>query len=170
MALRTGGARRGGRGESLNHTLKLLVYYFGFERGLSRRFNLAWLKPSPRALGLWRESVWLLLGSRPRRWAGRSVWVFLAPGHFAAKTPADECWIVLDFLGFSRPNLDFSMGYEAFSGKNFSLSSSAGAETPIDRLPVDQAVQQVQDMGLGRGAGLQSQFDGGEHGLLVVLE
>ena len=108
--------------------------------------------------------------------AGREVgpvdpfWVFLAPGHFAAKTPADECWIVLDFLGFSRPNLDFSMGYEAFSGKNFSLSSSAGAETPIDRLPVDQAVQQVQDMGLGRGAGLQSQFDGGEHGLLVVLE
>src|ERR1700722_1627061 len=68
--------------------------------------------------------------------AGRDVgpvdpfWVFLAPGHFAAKTPADECWIVLDFLGFSRPNPDFSMGYEAFSGKNFSLSLSAGAETP----------------------------------------
>jgi hypothetical protein len=36
----------------------------------------------------------------------------------------------LDFLGFSRLNLDFSMGYEAFSGKNFSLSLSAGAETP----------------------------------------
>ena len=74
------------------------------------------------------ESVWLLLGSRPRRWAGRSVWVFLAAGHFAAKTPADACWIVLDFLGFSRPNLEFSMGYEAFSGKSFSLSLSAGAE------------------------------------------
>ena len=68
--------------------------------------------------------------------AGRDVgpvdpfWVFLAAGHFAAKTPADECWIVLDFLGFSRQNLDFSMGYGAFSGKNFSLSLSAGAETP----------------------------------------
>src|SRR3984957_146613 len=66
--------------------------------------------------------------------AGRDVgpvdpfWVFLAPSHFAAKTPADECWIVLDFLGFSRPNLDFSMGYEDFSGKNFSLSLSAGGD------------------------------------------
>ena len=76
------------------------------------------------------ESVWLLLGSGPRRWSGRSVLGFLGPGRFAAKTPADECWIVLDFLGFSRQNLDFSMGYEDFSGKNFSLSLSVGAETP----------------------------------------
>src|ERR1700735_654019 len=37
-------------------------------------------------------------------------------------------------------------------------------------LSVDQAVQQVQDMGLRRGAGLQRQFDGGEHGLFVMLE
>src|SRR3984957_19460639 len=37
-------------------------------------------------------------------------------------------------------------------------------------LPVDQAVQQVQDMGLGRDAGLQRQFDGGKHGLFVMLE
>src|SRR5271170_1071722 len=37
-------------------------------------------------------------------------------------------------------------------------------------LPVDQAVQQVQNMGLRRGAGLQRQFDGGEHGLFVMLE
>ena len=36
----------------------------------------------------------------------------------------------------------------------------------IDRLSVDQSVQQVQD----RRAGLQRQFDGGEHGLLVMLE
>src|SRR6185437_13054705 len=34
-------------------------------------------------------------------------------------------------------------------------------------LPVDQAVQQVQNMRL---RWLQRQFDGGEHGLLVVLE
>ena len=40
----------------------------------------------------------------------------------------------------------------------------------VDRLAVDQPVQQVQDMGLGRHAGLQRQFDGGEHGLLVVLQ
>jgi hypothetical protein len=34
----------------------------------------------------------------------------------------------------------------------------------------DQAVQQVQNMRLRWRAGLQRQFDGGEHGLLVVLE
>ena len=36
-------------------------------------------------------------------------------------------------------------------------------------LPVDQSVQQVQDMRLRRDAGLQRQFDGGEHGLFVML-
>src|ERR1700678_1184825 len=40
----------------------------------------------------------------------------------------------------------------------------------IRRLPVDQSVQQVQDMRLGRRAGLQRQFDGGKHGLFVMLE
>ena len=40
----------------------------------------------------------------------------------------------------------------------------------VDRLAVDQAVQQVQNMRLGWRAGLQRQFDGGEHGLFVVLE
>jgi hypothetical protein len=28
-------------------------------------------------------------------------------------------WIPLDFLGFSRPNRDFSMGYTDFHGKEF---------------------------------------------------
>jgi hypothetical protein len=37
----------------------------------------------------------------------------LARRRFAAKTPADEGWIPLDFLGFSRPNRYFSMGYAA---------------------------------------------------------
>ena len=40
----------------------------------------------------------------------------------------------------------------------------------VDRVAVDQAVQQIQDMGLGRRASLQRQFDGGEHGLFVMLE
>ena len=39
------------------------------------------------------------------------VWVFLAPSPFAAKTPILSYWISLDFLGFSRPKRDFSMGY-----------------------------------------------------------
>jgi hypothetical protein len=76
------------------------------------------------------KSVWLRLSSGPRRWSGRSVWVFLARGRFAAKTPAYEPWISLDFLGFSRPDRDFSMGYADFSGKNFSPSFSAGTEAP----------------------------------------
>jgi hypothetical protein len=53
----------------------------------------------------------------PRRW---SIWFFLAHGHFAAKTPDNAYWISLDFLGFSRPNRELSMGYAAFIGKNFS--------------------------------------------------
>jgi hypothetical protein len=37
----------------------------------------------------------------------------LAHGLFAAKTPISSYWISLDFLGFSRPNLDLSVGYTA---------------------------------------------------------
>jgi hypothetical protein len=37
----------------------------------------------------------------------------LARGRLAAKTLDHEGWISLDFLGFSRPNRDFSMGYAA---------------------------------------------------------
>src|ERR1700688_4360393 len=40
----------------------------------------------------------------------------------------------------------------------------------VDRLAVDQSLQHVQNMRLGRRAGLQRQFDGGEHGLFVMLE
>src|SRR3984885_4959616 len=40
----------------------------------------------------------------------------------------------------------------------------------IDRLAVNQPGQQVQGVGLGRRASLQRQFDGSEHGLLVMLE
>jgi hypothetical protein len=47
-------------------------------------------------------------------------------------------------------------------GKSFDIA--------IDRLAVDQAVQKVQDVCLGRGTGLKRQFDRSEHGLLVTLE
>src|ERR1700722_13675995 len=40
----------------------------------------------------------------------------------------------------------------------------------VDWLAVDEPVQQVENVGLGRRAGLQSQFDGSEHGLFVMLE
>jgi hypothetical protein len=45
---------------------------------------------------------------------------FLGACCFAAKPPEHAYWILLDFLGFSRPNRDFSMSYEGFSGTNFS--------------------------------------------------
>src|ERR1700722_9209840 len=56
---------------------------------------------APSALGRF-AFAWTRFGSFSA--AGRDAgpvdpfWVFLAPGHFAAKTPAGECWIVLDFL------------------------------------------------------------------------
>ena len=37
-------------------------------------------------------------------------------------------------------------------------------------LAVDQAVQQVQHMGLGRHALGQRQFHGGQHGLFIVVK
>jgi hypothetical protein len=45
---------------------------------------------------------------------------FLGPRRFGAKTPAFEPWICLDFLGFSRPKRDFSMGYAGKIAKYFS--------------------------------------------------
>src|SRR5260370_20112929 len=58
--------------------------------------------------------------SPTQRWPGGPVWFFLAPGCFSTKTPAFERWISLDFLGFSRPKRDLSMGYARFSLENFS--------------------------------------------------
>jgi hypothetical protein len=47
----------------------------------------------------------------------------LARSRFAAKTPDYEGWIFLDFLGFSRPKRDLSMGYEEKSRKVFSQAA-----------------------------------------------
>jgi hypothetical protein len=45
---------------------------------------------------------------------------FLVSALFAAKTQVSGGWKSLDFLGFSRPNRDLSMGYAGFS-QNFFL-------------------------------------------------
>jgi hypothetical protein len=45
---------------------------------------------------------------------------FLGASPFRRKSPDLEHWIPLDFLGFSRPNRDLSMGYEGFSPEDFS--------------------------------------------------
>jgi hypothetical protein len=47
------------------------------------------------------------------------VWVFLERARFAAKTLGFGGWKSLDFLGFSRPNRDLSMGYTGFPRKFF---------------------------------------------------
>ena len=52
----------------------------------------------------WRRTV---------AWVRSIVWVFLGRRRFAANTPIPGGWISLDFLGFSRPNRDLSMGYAA---------------------------------------------------------
>jgi hypothetical protein len=56
---------------------------------------------------------------------------FLGRSHFAAKTPVYGYWITLDFLGFSRPNRDLSMGYGHKMSKvfliGFSMASAAKA-------------------------------------------
>jgi hypothetical protein len=48
------------------------------------------------------------------------IWIFLAFGRFDTRTPEYERLILLDFLGFSRPNHYFSMGYTDFSLKEIS--------------------------------------------------
>jgi hypothetical protein len=45
---------------------------------------------------------------------------FLGPLRFWPGRPENEAWISLDFLGFSRQNRDFSMGYAGFSAKKIS--------------------------------------------------
>ena len=60
----------------------------------------------------------------------RSIWIFLARRRSAAKTPDFGGWISLDFLGFSRPKRDLSMGYAEFSLKNFSVRFSPKSDAP----------------------------------------
>jgi hypothetical protein len=54
-----------------------------------------------------------------------AIWIVLAGRRFAAKSPGYGGWISLDFLGFSRADLDLSMGYTAQTRK-----SSLGALSP----------------------------------------
>jgi hypothetical protein len=47
---------------------------------------------------------------------------FLGTSRFAAKTQGFGGCKSLDFLGFSRPDLDLSMGYTRFSAEDFSTA------------------------------------------------
>jgi hypothetical protein len=57
---------------------------------------------------------------------------FLETGLFPRESKEFSYWILLDFLGFSRPNLDLSMGYEDFRGENFSRALSPRHKTHWD--------------------------------------
>jgi hypothetical protein len=58
---------------------------------------------------------------------------FLGSSRFAAKTPDFGGWILLDFLGFSRENLDLSIGYADFS--QFFLFPFLATDPPERRSP-----------------------------------
>jgi hypothetical protein len=57
---------------------------------------------------------------RLKAWRRRQIWFFLASARFLEKAPVYGGWILLDFLGFSRLNLDLSMRYTDLSAKSFS--------------------------------------------------
>jgi hypothetical protein len=61
----------------------------------------------------------------------------LAPRRFVAKTTDYKGWIILDFLGFSRPDRDFSMGYTEFSEENFSSRFFPKSSDPERELAVE---------------------------------
>jgi hypothetical protein len=75
------------------------------------------------------RQVWRAVGEN----AG-PILVFLEPRCFVAKTPDSGGWISLDFLGFSRQNRDFSMGYADKAEKFFPTALSVAKE-PSKRLP-----------------------------------
>src|ERR1700683_4493801 len=95
-------------------------------------------------------AVWLSLGGGPRPGSRRSVWVFLATDRFAAKTPSHERWIVLDFLGFSRSNRDFSIDYGPLSGEKSIARFSRGVRG-VER---ERAVDAMRKRRIVHGASL----------------
>jgi hypothetical protein len=66
------------------------------------------------------ESVWLPPGGGPATWVRTTHLGFLVPWLFSFENLDSGGWISLDFLGFSRPNRDLSIGYAAKTTKGFS--------------------------------------------------
>jgi hypothetical protein len=61
---------------------------------------------------------------------------FLGLGPFGRQNLGYEGWKGLDFLGFSRPNLAFSMGYAGFSLKEILRTLFAAVSEPWERGPM----------------------------------
>src|SRR5271166_2619772 len=56
---------------------------------------------------------------------GRRIWISLDDPVLPREMPPERGWKSLDFLGSSRPNRTFSMGYNGFPEKFFLLPSSS---------------------------------------------
>jgi hypothetical protein len=69
---------------------------------------------------------------------GRVYLDFLGPRLFRCEHLNYEGWISLDFLGFSRPNRDLSIGYAAFPTSLF-LPAFVVVKEPSERLAHDLA-------------------------------
>jgi hypothetical protein len=76
---------------------------------------------------------------------------FLGLGPFSRENPGFEGWKGLDFLGFSRPNRAFSMGYAGFSLKEIFSRPFAPAPEPWERQPTILACVKGR---IGHGASL----------------
>jgi hypothetical protein len=92
---------------------------------------------------------------------GRWIWNVLASPFWGTKRGQIRGWKSLDFLGFSRPNRAFSMGYGRFSAKFFSCpflaarAARAGAAVRLAAL-VMTPVQSGGPLSLGSPPGILS--------------
>jgi hypothetical protein len=68
----------------------------------------------------------------------------LAQSRFAMKTPIYRYWFFLDFLGFSRPNLDLSIGYGDLRAKKFRCPFPGVDRSPARERTVE-AMRKAQD-------------------------
>jgi hypothetical protein len=76
---------------------------------------------------------------------------FLGSRPFRYKGLDSEGWIFLDLLGFSRPNLDLSMGYQGFRGKKI---SACGSRRLSGAARQKLAAEAIRRRGLAHGASL----------------
>ena len=125
---KTGGGRAGlGDGEARRHRADRQRHLSRTDREFCAR-NRACVdgrrhgRAQRRQRGLDRIRIWI-----QRR---RSIWVSLVRRRFATNTPDFEGWISLDFLGFSRPKRDLSMGYTGFSLEEISHALCPRVDRP----------------------------------------
>ena len=92
---------------------------------------------------LGRRSSW-------RRPAGQSTnFGFLDAWAFWREDPVFGGWKSLDFLGFSRPNRDFSMGYAGLFVEKFSHGPSPALREAPGREPAVEAMRKTRNCSWG---------------------